>query len=88
MAFPLTAVQGSFAVITPNQVWRGIQLNIAGLGVQEQAPSFPCGSGSRFYIFCIIFFFNLTNGTQRALSKKGEVVKPSAQTSDSSNLPF
>lgn len=83
MAFPLTAVQGGFAVITLNQIWRGIQLNIAGLGVQEQAPSFPRGSGNRFYIFFIIFSFNLTNGTHRALSKKGEAVKPSAQTSDS-----
>lgn len=88
MAFPLTAVQGSFAVITLNQVWRGIQLNIAGLGVQEQAPSFPCGSGNRFYIFFIIFFLILQMARTELCQKKGEAVKPSAQTSDSSNLPF
>lgn len=71
MAFPPMAVLGSFAVITLRQVWRGITLNIADLGIQEKAPSLLCGSDNRFSIFCfIIFFFHLTNGTHRALSKK------------------
>lgn len=88
MAFPPTAVLGSFAVITLRQVWRGITLNIADLGIQEKAPSLLCGSDNRFSIFCFIIFFSSYKWHTQSSVKKGEALKSSTQTFDSSNLPF
>lgn len=85
-AFPPTAVQESFTIITLSKVWGGIKSNITDLESHKCASPLLCGPGDGFSIF--YFSFHLTNGTCRITSKNVEAVKSGTQTFDSSNLPF